>query len=316
MQVLPDPTPGPGEVRIAVRATAVNRADLLQCRGSYPPPPGASDVLGLEAAGVIDAVADDVDGWAVGDRVMAVLAGGGYAERVVVPAGQVMAIPTGMDFVVAAAVCEAYLTAWQALGAAPRPAPGTRLLVHAAASSVGLAALDIAQALGATTIATTRDHEKADTLADLADHVIVPGPDGFADDVMRITDGHGADAIIDLVGAAYWTDNVASIAMDGRIFLIGLLGGTRSEVNLGALLARRVSVIGSTLRARPAAYKAELVASFAAWGLPRLAERALRPRIHDIFPLQRVADAHRVVAANQNIGKVVLLVSEDGLIER
>lgn len=312
----PDPVPGPGEVLLRVRATAVNRADLLQRLGQYPPPPGASDVLGLEAAGDVVALGPGVEGWAVGDRAMALLAGGGYAELVAVPLGQLMRVPDAMDWIVAAAVPEAYLTAWQALHQDPVPGDGSWVLVHAAASGVGLAALDIARALGARTIGTTRSPEKAGGLADLADHAVLPGPDGFRDAVTGITDGHGADVVVDLVGGPYWSDTVASAAVDGRIAVIGLLGGPRTELDLAALMARRLTVTASTLRARPADQKAALVASFAAWGLPLLAEGVLRPRVHDMLPLARVADAHRMMQGNHTMGKVVLSVAEDGLVDR
>lgn len=314
LTVLPDPVPAPGEVLVRVRATAVNRADIMQRMGNYPPPAGASEVLGLEAAGVVEALGEGVTGWAVGDRVMALLAGGGYAELVAVPAGQLMPVPAGMDWILAAAIPEVFLTAWQALGRQVRPAPGEWVLVHAAASGVGTAALQIARELGAHTIGTTRSGEKAERLDGLADHVVVPGPDGFAERVMAITDGHGADVVIDLVGAAYWSQNLECIADDGRIALIGMVGGTRTELDLSRLLRRRVTVVASTLRARPPAQKAALVADFGDWGLPRLADRRLRPLVHDFLPLTRVVDAHRMVEADAAVGKVVLAVSEDGLV--
>jgi len=316
LAVLPDPVPGPGEVLVRVRATAVNRADLLQRQGRYPPPPGATEVLGLEAAGTVAAVGPGVTGWSPGDRVMALLAGGGYAELVAVPAGQLMAVPPGMDWLLAAAVPEVFLTAWQALGRTVRPAPGEWVLVHAAASGVGTAALQVARELGARTIATTRSPDKAERLAGLADHVVVPGYDGFADEVRRLTGGTGADVVIDLVGAAYWAQNLEAVAADGRIALIGLTGGARTELDMGRLFARRVTVVASTLRARPLAQKAALVADFAAWGLPRLADGRLRPTVHDLVPLARVGDAHRLVESDATVGKVVLAVSEDGLVPR
>lgn len=312
--VMPDPEPGPGEVLVRVRASAVNRADVLQRRGRYPPPPGVTDVLGLEAAGTVAALGPGVDAWRVGDRVMALLAGGGYAELAAVPAGQLMRVPDGMDWILAAAVPEVFLTAWQALGRQARPAAGDWVLVHAAASGVGTAALQVARELGALTIATTRSPEKAERLEDMADHVVVPGFDGFADEVARITDGHGADVILDLVGAPYLAQNLEAVATDGRIALIGMTGGSRTELDMSRLFARRVTLIASTLRARPPEEKAEIVASFAAWGLPRLADGRLRPTVHDLVPLTRVADAHRTVEADATIGKVVLAVSEDGLV--
>jgi NADPH:quinone reductase-like Zn-dependent oxidoreductase len=184
-----------------------------------------------------------------------------------------------------------------------------------AASGVGIAALQIARELGATTIATTRSADKADAIADAADHVVVTASGSFADAVDAITAGHGADVIVDLVGARYWSENIRSVALDGGIALIGLVGGTRTELDLGALLAKRVTIVASTLRARSAEQKAELVTSFRVWGLERLADGRLRPRVHDLFPLTRVADAHRLVESDATVGKVVLAVSADGLVD-
>ena len=311
---LPDPVAGPGEVVLRIRASAVNRADILQRQGRYPMPPGAGPVLGLEAAGIVESVGPGVAGWARGDRAMALLSGGGYAELAAIPAGQLMKIPDALDWITAAAVPEAFLTAWQALGRQTPAGLDDWVVVHAAASGVGLAALQIARELGARTIATTRSQEKAERIESFCDHVIIPTNGDFGDEVLRITGDHGADVIIDLVGAAYWAENVRSLALDGRIALIGLLGGARTDVDLGALLARRATVVASTLRARSLAQKRELVASFTAWGLPRLADRRLRPVVDDFIPLVRVADAHRAVESNTTVGKVVLALSEDGLV--
>lgn len=313
---LPIPVPGPGEVRLRVYASAVNRADVLQRQGNYPVPSGAGPILGLEAAGIIDALGPAVDGWAEGERVMALLSAGGYAEYVTVPAAQLLRVPPNLDWIQAAAVPEVFLTAWQALGRQTPAGPGDWVLVHAAASGVGTAALQIARELGARTIATTRTPSKADRVAELADRVlVVHGDDGFADPVMQLTGGHGADVIIDLVGAAYWSQNLAAIAMDGALALIGLVGGTRTELNLGALLARRTTVVASTLRARSALQKGELVESFRAWGAPRLADGRLRPIVHDFLPLVRVADAHRALERGEGVGKIVLAISADGVVE-
>jgi putative PIG3 family NAD(P)H quinone oxidoreductase len=311
---LPTPEPGDGEVRIKVHASAVNRADVLQREGNYPIPPGAGPVLGLEAAGTIDAIGPGVSGWAVGDRAMALLTHGGYAEYVVVAAGQVMQIPEALNWILAAAVPEVFLTAWQALGLQTPARAGDWVLVHAAASGVGTAALQIARELGAKTIGTTRSREKATQIEDLADHMIVPNGADFAQTVAHLTDGHGADVIIDLVGAAYWAENLRALALDGKMALIGLVGGRRTDLDLGALLARRATVVASTLRARSVAQKSELVASFVEWGIPRLADRRLRPMVHDLVPLTRVADAHRELEGNQAVGKIVLAISEDGLV--
>jgi len=311
---VPIPEPAPGEVRIKVRASAVNRADVLQRQGRYPMPPGAGPVLGLEAAGTIDAIAAGVTGWRVGDRAMALLSHGGYAEYVAVPAGQVLPVPANLNWILAAAVPEAFLTAWQALGRQTPAVAGDWVLVHAAASGVGTAALQIARELGARTIATTRSPHKAEQIAELADHVVIPSGADFADRVMAFTEGHGADVIIDLVGAAYWAENLRALALDGVVALIGLVGGVRAELDLSALLARRATIVASTLRSRSVAQKSALVASFAQWGIPRLADGRLRPIVHDMVPLTRVADAHLEVERDRSVGKVVLAISEDGLI--
>ncbi len=308
-----DPVPMAGEVLVRVRATAVNRADAMQRQGSYPPPPGSTDVLGLEAAGVIEAVGPDVVGWAVGDRVMALLAGGGYAELVAVPAGQLLAIPERFTWILAAAIPEVFLTAWQALGRQAPAEPGDWVLVHAGASGVGTAALQIARERGARTIATTRSAAKAELIAEMCDHVVVPAGADFADRVLAITEGHGADIIIDLVGASYWAENLRALAMNGRICLIGMVGGSRIDIDLSALLAKRATIIASTLRARPVDEKAALVASFAEWGLPRFADGRLVPVIHDMLPLSRAGEAHRLLEADDPIGKIVLAVGADGL---
>ena len=311
---LPTPEAGRGEVRIKVHASAVNRADVLQREGKYPMPPGAGPVLGLEAAGTIDAIGPGVTGWMVGDRAMALLTHGGYAEYVVVASGQAMHVPDSLNWILAAAVPEVFLTAWQALGRQTPAHADDWVLIHAAASGVGTAALQIARELGAKTIGTTRSSDKAAQIADMADHMIVPSGADFADRVLTLTDGHGADVIIDLVGAAYWAQNLRALALDGSVALIGLVGGTRTDLDLGALLARRATVVASTLRPRSVAQKAELVASFAEWGLPRLADRRLRPIVHDLVPLTRIADAHRELERDQAIGKIVLAISEDGLV--
>jgi putative PIG3 family NAD(P)H quinone oxidoreductase len=308
-----DPVPAAGEVLVRVRATAVNRADVMQRRGEYPPPAGTTDVLGLEAAGVIEAVGPDVEGWTIGDRVMALLAGGGYAELVVVPAGQLLAIPERFTWILAAAIPEVFLTAWQALGRQAPAGPGDWVLVHAGASGVGTAALQIARECGARTIATTRSAAKAEVIAEMCDNVIVPAGADFSDRVLAITEGHGADIVIDLVGASYWTESLRALAINGRICLIGLVGGSRIDADLSALLAKRATVIASTLRARPADEKAALVASFAQWGLPRFADGRLVPVIHDMLPLSRAADAHRLLEGDDPVGKIVLAVGADGL---
>ena len=310
MAEVADPVPAPGEGLVRIRATAVNRADILQREGNYPPPEGVSPILGLEAAGEVVAVptaaAHDLR---VGERVMCLLAGGGYAEFVAVPVGHVMRIPDRLSFAEAAAIPEAFLTAHLALIRLGNAGSGDIVLVHAVASGVGTAAAQICAAIGARCIGTSRGPVRAHA-ADRWGATPVAVRDGsFAPAVRDLTDGHGADVILDLVGAAYWQQNVASLARHGRIVLTGLVGGRRAEVDLGDLFPLQATVIASTLRGRTGPEKTEIVSEFTRWGLPLFDTGVLTPVVDRVLPLDRAADAHRHVAADAAVGKVILWVS-------
>ncbi|MBD2846310.1 NAD(P)H-quinone oxidoreductase [Paenibacillus sp. IB182496] len=309
----PDPEPGPGELLVSIKATAVNRADLLQRIGKYPPPPGASDILGLEMAGVVERAGEGAGPWRLGDRVCALLPGGGYAERAVIPAGMAIAIPERLGFEEAAALPEVFLTAYLNLFRLGRLTAGERVLIHAGASGVGTAAIQLAREAGAVPIVTAGSAAKLDACAALgAVCGINYKEERFADRVLAFTDGHGADVILDPVGAAYWADNDRCIATDGRWVIIGGLGGYRVEqLDIRAFMGRRIQLNFSTLRALPQADKIRLTEQFAGFAAARLGDGRLRPVIDRVFDWTEAEQAHAAMKANANIGKLVLRVQPD-----
>ena len=301
--------PGPGHVRIAIRASAVNRADLLQRVGGYPPPPGASDILGLECAGVVEAVGDGVARVDVGDSVCALLAGGGYAEAVVVPAGQVLKVPRGLSFAEAASLPEVFATAYLNLYMEARLRLRETVLLHAGGSGVGTAAIQLCRESGNPCYVTAGSESKVARCVELG---AAGGCDrhaaSFAEQVREWTAGEGVDVILDPVGGAYLADNLASLKLEGRLVVIGLLGGARAELPLAAVLTRRLSVIGSTLRSRNIARKAAVMDALRDRVWPKIEAGAIRPVIDTVFPMDRAEEAHSLVAGNETFGKVVLEV--------
>lgn len=307
-----DPEPGPDDVLVEVRAAGLNRADLYQRRGHYPAPPGApADILGLEYAGVVAEVGGRVRGLSPGDRVMGLVGGGAYAERVATPAGMALPVPERLSLVEAAGVPEVFVTAWDALHRQLDLRMGESVLIHAVGGGVGTAALQVAAVGGASRIFGTASGPKLRAVAELELPLDVPvdyREEDFAEVVRRETDGGGVDAILDVVGGEYWDRNVASLARRGRMVLVGLLGGRSAEVDLGALLRSRLTVVGTVLRSRPLSEKLDLMREFRERVLPLLAGGRLRPVVDRTFPLEEAAEAHRFMEENRNVGKIVLEV--------
>ena len=307
---LPDPEPGPGEVLIDVAATAINRADVMQRQGNYPPPPGASEILGLECSGTIAALGDGVEGpWAVGDEVCALLAGGGYATKVVVPVGQAMPVPDGVDLVTAACLPEVACTVWSNVFMVAGLQEGETLLVHGGAGGIGTFAIQLAHALGHRVLTTGGTAEKLAFCAELgADVTINYRDEDFVEVVKQRTAGAGVDVILDNMGASYLQRNVAALATEGRLVVIGMQGGVKGELNLGALLGKRGAVIATSLRGRPPANKAAICASVVEHVWPLVADGSVRPIVHGTRPLDEVVQAHRDMEAGDHTGKNILLM--------
>jgi putative PIG3 family NAD(P)H quinone oxidoreductase len=302
----PDPQPATDELLVRVHATAVNRADLLQRRGGYAPPPGASPILGLELAGEVIAPAGD---WQAGDRVMAVVTGGGYAELAAVPAGMALRIPERCSYEQAAAIPEAFLTAYLNLFTLGRLQRGESVLVHAGASGVGTAAIQLARAAGAHVFATAGSDEKLALCRQLGAELATNYKrEPFQERVAEATQGRGVDLVLDFVGAPYWEANMAALAAGGRLMLIGFLGGSRGEFDIGPIMSKSLTVAGTTLRRTPLPRKIALARAFAEFALPRFERGELRPVIDAVYPIAQAAEAHRTLESNSNAGKVVLSV--------
>jgi len=300
----PDLTPGPGEVVLDVVASAVNRADTLQRMGFYPPPPGASDVLGLECAGRVRAVGDGVEDWSVGDEACALLAGGGYAEQVLVPAGQLMRIPAGVPLEVAASLPEVACTVWSNVFMIAGLQPGETFLVHGGAGGIGTFAIQTAKALGARVFTTAGTPEKQQLCLDLgADRAVSYHDEDF---VSILNEAGGADVILDNMGAKYLGSNVAALAPEGRLVIIGMQGGTRGELDIAALLGKRGAVIATSLRARPSAEKAAICRAVEEHVWPLVADGSIRTMVGAEFGLDEVPAAHALMESGEHSGKILL----------
>ncbi|GAB2927430.1 NAD(P)H-quinone oxidoreductase [Streptomyces heilongjiangensis] len=305
---VPDPEPGEGEVLIQVAASAVNRADLLQRQGFYDPPPGASPYPGLECSGRVAAIGSGVSGWNVGDEVCALLSGGGYAEKVAVPAGQVLPVPAGLDLNRAAALPEVVCTVWSNVFMIAHLRPGETLLVHGGSSGIGTMAIQLAKAVGAKVAVTAGTQDKLRQCAELgADILINYREQDFVEEVRKATDGKGADVILDNMGAKYLDRNVRVLAVNGRLAIIGMQGGMKGELNIGALLAKRAAISATSLRARPLEEKRAIVAAVREHVWPLVAGGRVRPVVDREVPMPDAATAHRVLEDGGHVGKVVLV---------
>jgi putative PIG3 family NAD(P)H quinone oxidoreductase len=306
---VPEPLVGAGDVLIRVAGAGVNRADILQRAGFYPPPPGASEVLGLEVSGVVVTAGAGVSRIVAGERVMALIEGGGYAELARAPEAQVVPIPDGVDLVAAGGIPEVFITAHDNLFTRAHLHEGECVLVHGGAGGVGTAAVQLAARAGAIVVATAGSRAKLDTARELgATHVIDHREEDFVARLRDLTGGRGADVILDVMGAAYLDRNIEALAPDGRLVVIGMQGGTTAELDLGALMRRRGALITTAVRSRPPEQKAAMVAAFAEDVIPQLASGVVHPVIDRVLPLEEAAEAHRALESGGVIGKVVLRV--------
>lgn len=301
------PVAGPGEVVVDMVAAGVNRADVMQRLGHYPPPKGASLLPGLEVSGTVREVGPQVEGWSVGDEVCALVDGGGYAEQVKVPAAQLLPVPKGVSLTDAAGLPEVACTVWSNVFMTANLQPGEVFLVHGGSSGIGTMAIQLATAAGARVAVTAGSQDKLDVCRDLGAEILVDYKEqDFVEEVRAATDGHGADVVLDLMGAKYLPRNVDVLATSGRLVVIGLMGGRKGELDLGKLLSKRAAVIATSLRARPAAEKAAIVAAVREHVWPLIEDGAVRPIVQGTHPLDRAADAHRELEASGHIGKILL----------
>ena len=304
----PDPVPGPSELLIAVEAAGINRPDVLQRGGRYPPPPGASDLPGLEVAGTVAALGPGVEHWKVGDRVCALVAGGGYATLCVAPVPQCLPIPRGVDAVSAAAIPETFFTVWSNVFERGRLRAGESVLFHGGTSGIGTTAIQLAAARGARVFATAGSAEKCAACEKLgAGRAINYRAEDFVEVIMNATSGRGVDLIIDIVGGDYVSRNLAALAMDGRLVQIGLMGGDAAPLDLRRVLSRRLTITGSTLRPRSVKEKGAIAAALRLDVWPLLEQGRVKPVVFRTFPLAQAADAHRLMESSEHIGKIVLV---------
>ena len=304
-----DPVPGPGDVLIQVAAAGVNRPDVMQRRGAYPPPPGASDIPGLEVAGTIAAVGDRVSDWRVGDRVCALVSGGGYATMCVAPAVQCLPVPSPLDVVAAAGVPETFFTVWTNVFDRGHLRSGETALFHGGTSGIGTTAIQLAAARGATVIATAGSDEKCRACEALgATHAINYRSQDFVEAVKQLTNKRGVDLILDIMGGDYLPRNLTALATDGRLVQIGLMGGESSTVDLRRVIGRRLTITGSSLRPRTPAEKGEIASALKREVWPLLERGTVKPIVYKVFPLAQASDAHRVMESSEHIGKIVLSV--------
>jgi putative PIG3 family NAD(P)H quinone oxidoreductase len=308
---VPDPVAGPGEVLLDVAASGVNRADLMQRQGFYPPPPGASEIIGMECSGHIAALGDGVTGWQVGDAVCALMSGGAYAERVAVPAAQLLPLPDGVELVTAAGIPEVACTVWSNMVLVGRLKAGETFLVQGGTSGIGTHAIQVAKALGARVAATAGAPDRLERCRELGADIVIDYHDDIAAELAKATDGHGADVILDNMGAKGLAGNVDALAMDGRLVIIGMQGGTKGELNIAKLLGKRASITAMGLRGRPVdgpKGKGAIVAAVREHVWPMIADGRVRPIVHTVLPMSDAAAAHALFDSGGVIGKVILAV--------